>query len=386
MSYYSWQLAGNVASLTSITRSFSYRLGRKSPDDITATTIADVVLINNAESTFPVTIGNTVSIVFRIGNGDYAEIAGRVDRMTYDDQPGTGNNSSITISLLNALGLSSQEQVVGASIGAGTISAQITSLNGYTTLDTNYLPGSTASTYNMAAVSYTGSGPDYLRALANADAAIIESHNYTDINYYSYQQGFVITPVSFGRTASSTVIGYQDVRRTKFEHPFYNQVTVSSSAVASQTAINATSVTNYGKKAYNLNTYYSTTSQAADAASWYANAWSTEQFSFEIDFLVDAQTSTVWTQTATGTTAGKSDTSSFATLIFQAVPTLINVSYRAPGASSDTTVPCVLQGIAVSATPNATIATAYLTPAQCFSRFILNNAYFGILNTDRLGW
>ena len=387
MAYYAWSFADSTSDITSVVRSMSYTVGRHSPDDMEATVAAVVTLINNNDATFPLTFNETVSIDFKIGAASYASISGRVAAFTYQDEPGTGGNSSVTATLLNAFGLNSQVELTAASIPAGTISAQIATLNTLIDLDVNYLPAGGTSPYTMAAQTYTGSPSDYIRTLSNADNAYLYCSDYSNVNYWTYEQGFVLmNAVSIGRTASSSQLAYTNIRRRKFTKPFYNQVTVSSTSVAAQTATNATSVTSYGKKAFNLDTFYDTTTQAANAASWYANAWSTEQFSFETDFIVENQTQSMWTQTAANTTTGKLDSSPMATLIFEGVPTYINVKYRPPGAAVDTTVPCILEGVSIQATPNQTLGTLYLTPATFYSRFILNNSYFGILDTDRLGW
>lgn len=386
MAYYAWSFADSTTNITSVVRSMSYTAGRRSPDDMEATVAATITLINNNDATFPLTFNETVGFDFKIGATSYAQISGRVAALTYQDEPGTGGNSSVTATLLNAFGLNSQIELTAASIPAGTISAQIATLNTLIDLDVNYLPNTASSPYTMGAQTYTGSPSDYIRTLSNADNAYLFCKDYSNVTYWAYEQGYVVNPVTIGRTASSTQLAYTNIRRRKFVRPFYNQVTVSSTSVAAQTATNATSVTAYGRKAFNLDTFYDTTIQAANAASWYANAWSSEQFSFEADFIVENQSQSMWTQAGTVTTTGKIDTSPMASCVFQGLPTYLNVKYRAPGAAVDTTVPCILEGVSVQATPNSTIGTLYLTPAVFYSRFILNNSYFGILDTDRLGW
>lgn len=285
MAYYQW-----VTDYTSVTKSFTYMLGRTSVDSPTSTIALIATLYNNNESTFPLTLNSNFSVQFRIGAASYASVSGKVVSFEYDDEPNNGNNSTIVATCYNALGLMSLEQLSSASIAAGTTKAQVASIDALTPLTVNYLPGTGTSTFNMAAQTYSGSPADYIRTLANAENAIIYSLNYSEVNYASFLNGFVVSPCTIGRTASTTQLGYQNLRRIRYQDPFYNQVSVTpSSGLTQQTATNATSVTSYGAKAYNLNTYYSTTAQALDAANWYANAYSNEGFRFEVDFLVDAQ-------------------------------------------------------------------------------------------------
>jgi len=382
MAYYQW-----ATDYNSITKSFTYMLGRQSVDSPTSTIGLVVTLYNNNESTFPLTLNSTLTAQFSIGPSAYAQVSGRVASFEYDDEPNNGNNSTIVATCYNALGLMSLQQLTDASIAAGTTKAQVASIDALTPLTVNYSPASGTSTYNMAAQTYTGSPTDYLRNLANAENAIIACNNYSEIGYISFLNGFVVSPCTIGRTTSTTQLGYQNIRRIRYRNPFYNEVTVTpSSGVAEQTASNASSVSAYGEKAYNLNTYYSTTAQALDAANWYANAFSDDGFRFEVDFLIDAQNQSMWSQEASTMTSGESTNAPFAGLVFSNSPSYINVKYRAPGAGSDTTVPCTNTGIRVNATPDGTYCTMYLTPISVFSKFILDNAYFGILDASRLGW
>ena len=382
MAFYNWE-----TGLNSITKSFNYFLGRQSVDSAVSTTALVATLFNNTESTFPVAMNDTFGVGFKIGATEYANVSGRAFSFDYNDEPNTGVNSTITVSFMNALGINSLSQLTNQSIAAGTTAQQIGSINGLSSPSFNYLPSGGTSTYNMAAQTFTGSPADYVRTLANAENAMVVSRSYAQSEYNSYAAGFIVSPCTIGRTLTSTQLGYQAIRRIRYRSPFYNKVTVTpSTGLAAQTETNTASVTAYGEKAYNLNTYYSTESQADSAASWYANAFANDGFRFEVDFLVDAQSAAMFTRAATVTTAGTGDSSPFAGIVFGNRPSLINVAYRAPGAVSDTIVPCINEGIQVTATPESTFCTMYLTPANVYSRFILNNNYFGDLDTDRLGW
>jgi hypothetical protein len=332
-------------------------------------------------------MNSNYGVVFSITGTDYVTISGRAFSFDYNDEPNTGTNSTVTVEFMNAIGINSLRQLTNQSISAGTTKQQIASINALVSPPFNYLPVAGTSSYNMAAQTFTGSPSDYVRTLANAENAMLVCRNSSEAEYRSYAAGFIISPCSIGRTLTSTQLGYQSIRRVRYRSPFYNKVTVTpSTGLTAQTETNTTSVTAYGEKAYNLNTYYSTEAQADSAASWYANAFANDGFRFEVDFLVDAQSATMFAQTASTTTAGTVDTSPFAGIVFGNFPSLINVAYRAPGAVSDTIVPCINEGIRVNATPESTFCTMYLTPANVYSQFILNSTYFGVLDTDRLGW
>lgn len=382
MAFYNWK-----TDYTSITKSFNYFLGRQSVDSAVSTTALIATLFNNTESTFPVAMNSTYGVTFSITGTDYVTISGKAFSFDYNDEPNTGTNSTVTVAFMNAIGINSLVQLTNQSISAGTTQQQIASINALVSSPFNYLPVAGTSSYNMAAQTFTGSPSDYVRTLANAENAMLVCRNSSQAEYNSYAAGFIVSPCSIGRTLTSTQLGYQSIRRVRYRSPFYNKVTVTpSTGLTAQTETNTTSVTAYGEKAYNLNTYYSTEAQADSAASWYANAFANDGFRFEVDFLVDAQSATMFAQSASTTTAGTVDTSPFAGIVFGNFPSLINVAYRAPGAVSDTIVPCINEGIRVNATPESTFCTMYLTPANVYSQFILNSTYFGVLDTDRLGW
>jgi hypothetical protein len=63
-----------------------------------------------------------------------------------------------------------------------------------------------------------------------------------------------------------------------------------------------------------------------------------------------------------------------------------SLTYRVPGAGSDTTVSVIVEGYNVSATPEQTTFTVYLSPLTYYQFFTLNSSTLGILDTSRLGW
>ena len=221
MAYYQW-----VTSYTSVTKSFTYMLGRTSVDSPTSTIALIATLYNNNESTFPLTLNSNFSVQFRIGAASYATVAGKVASFDYDDEPNNGNNSTIVATCYNALGLMSLEQLSSASIAAGTTKAQVASIDALTPLTVNYSPSTGTSTFNMAAQTYSGSPSDYIRTLANAENAIIYCTNSSEVYYASFLNGFLVSPCTIGRTASST----QDRKSTRLNSSHSSVSRMPSSA------------------------------------------------------------------------------------------------------------------------------------------------------------
>jgi hypothetical protein len=62
------------------------------------------------------------------------------------------------------------------------------------------------------------------------------------------------------------------------------------------------------------------------------------------------------------------------------------LTWRVPGAGSDTTTNVVFEGFSFSGVPGKTSYTFYFSPAFFYDVFILNSNESGILDTSRLGW
>jgi hypothetical protein len=64
----------------------------------------------------------------------------------------------------------------------------------------------------------------------------------------------------------------------------------------------------------------------------------------------------------------------------------IDVVYRIPGTPSDTTFQCVIEGLQINSDPEKTEYVFYLTPADLYRSFILDDAIFGTLDNNRLSY
>jgi len=150
-------------------------------------------------------------------------------------------------------------------------------------------------------------------------------------------------------------------------------VTISPEIAAGATATNSSSITSYGRTGYQVTTVDNTQTQASGLGSWLANMQSDPaSFRFEVDVTTAAQSVNTYindflwnAQTGNG---------------------IANLVYRVPGASSDTTVVVVPEGIQVTGTPDQTRLTIYFSPATFYQYFTLDSSTLGILDTSRLGW
>jgi hypothetical protein len=87
------------------------------------------------------------------------------------------------------------------------------------------------------------------------------------------------------------------------------------------------------------------------------------------------------TQPQTTQPSETSSTTSVSTNNFASV-----LTWRVPGAGSDTATNVVVEGYSFSGVPEKTSYTFYFSPAFFYDVFILNSTESGILDTSRLGW
>jgi hypothetical protein len=199
------------------------------------------------------------------------------------------------------------------------------------------------------------------------------------IKFLSRAEALAVNPVSFHRTtSSSTSIAYTDIRRINSFDTFMNQVSITFKnptgvVFGPYFANNTASQTAYGVSGYSLETADISGLVSLGLASWLTYVQGDPALlRFEIDFD-DAVASNA------------------AILSFMKNATLdvdrnTSVTWRLPGAGSDTTTSIVFEGFSFTGTPSQTSYTGYFTPLSVYQYFILDSSTQGILDTSRLGW
>jgi hypothetical protein len=183
-----------------------------------------------------------------------------------------------------------------------------------------------------------------------------------------------VNTISLGRTATAAVIAYDNFERINLGLDLMNQVQTQPAGLTEQEATNAASVTTYGAQGFTVSTVDANEPQALGLAGWLANTLSdTTKQRFVVTFTDLMQSVSVadFTLFLNNIALTKSPT---------------NLTFRVPGAGSDTTTTVIVEGFNVSATPAETIITAFLTPLTYYQFFTLNSATLGILDTSRVGF
>jgi hypothetical protein len=188
------------------------------------------------------------------------------------------------------------------------------------------------------------------------------------------QVGENVSTLSFGGTASATVLPMNAVFRSGLGDSFNTVVTVDA-PVGSSTATNAVGVSLWGTWATTTTQVDGSFTQVQGCAEYLAalmgNALIENMVYFEIhvwDYAVNPSTLTLFQQ--------------YNDFISQN----IDVVYRLPGNPSDTTFECVIEGLQINSDPEKTEYVFYLTPADLYRSFILDDAIFGTLDNNRLSY
>jgi len=224
-----------------------------------------------------------------------------------------------------------------------------------------------------SAITYTGSVANYLNLLVTTERSyvVLRGDNCALENRETVSDNPPIA-TTLGRTTSNTQIAYQELTRIQNGVQFINNVTITSTGVATQNVVNTTSRNTYGSAFYSSQTVDYNATQANGNAQWIANNLSDPaSLRFECTFTDVAQNATAL--------------ASYMAQCWATNNRSINLLYTVPGGSSTTTA-VVMEGLNLQITPDRTLFRLSLSPLQYYQFFTLNSSTLGVLNTSRLGW
>jgi hypothetical protein len=337
-----------------------------------------ITIKNQANEAANFTRGLEVRIVFSTG----VDIAwGTVIGVTYTDYPGNVGLSTATITCQDELtraGKFTLQDFAGYSQQSTTNQAE-RSNEAFTGLKTPEVSrvGDGISTA-QAVTLYNGTILNRLNLLNNTERGALLAQS-GGILFLARSRMLDYNAVNLHRTTSSTTsIAYTELRRANALDNFRNQVTVSYSdasgnALAPVFANNTASQTANGIAGFSFESADFSSTQATGLASWISyTQGDPTTLRFEVDFD-DA-------------TANDTAIRDFIYNIRFSYNFASVLTWRVPGAGSDTTTNVVFEGFSFSGVPGKTSYTFYFSPAFFYDVFILNSNESGILDTSRLGW
>ena len=372
---YAWAVKNATTNViyTSSVLSFNFTNGRQSYLDNYNAGALFLTIKNQANESAGFTFGDKIQLLDPTGSLRFVFF---VVEVSYNDYPGNTGLSTATITCQDALGLMGRLQMNAFSITAGTSGnqfSQISSVPGYVATQPVLAVGGTTGSL-CSAQTYSGSILNLWNILVNTERGIMSVLQNT-VKFFMRDgiSGNTSSTISLSNLTGATAIGYQSFERINLGLDLMNQVQTQPAGLATQQATNAASVASFGAQGFTVSTVDATATQALGLAQWLANTLSdTNKQRFVVSFTDLMQSMT----TANFTT--------FIDAISAKLP--ISLTYRVPGAVSDTTAQVIVEGFNLSATPAQTTITAYLTPITYYQFFTLNSATLGILDTSRLGW
>jgi hypothetical protein len=373
-----WSLkrqAPSVVDVTSSVLSFSYMQGRENYLDQYSGGTLSVTLKNQANIAQYFTFNSEWYITSNLSSQQNFWL----QDISFDDYPGNTGLSTITVSLVDVIARNGRNVVTNVSLTETYAQEQLETL--WNTVP--YKIGEVTQALGVsqskaAAITYTGSMSNYLNLITATEKGLISF----------YDDGIVLIPRSYVQntfsnksftrnSASSTAISYYAFNHNKAGLNFMNNVTVNPNGLASQTATNSDSLTAYGNAAQSVSTVDATTTQALGLAQWLSNSQADpEAETWSISFLDIIQNDDALVAVL----------QAFCDQVNGPNQRVWNLTYRVPGAGSDTTVKVVIEGISLNAVPEKTDFTVFFSPLTYYQFFTLDSTILGILDTSRLAW
>lgn len=374
MNRYAWGIKNQTTNVTwtSSVLSFNFTNGRQSYLDNYNAGALTFTIKNQANESAGFSFGDEIRI---LNPSSISLLSFYVVLVSYNDYPGNTGLSTATITCQDAYGLMGRLQMNNFSIAADRSAAQWA--------QTNTVPGKIAGRPSMStfgfgqsfcsAGTYSGSVLNLWNLLVNTERGVIALYQ-NGARFVSRDSItiFGTNPDTFSQNSTASSVGYEDIKRINLGLDLMNQVQTQPAGLAVQQGTNAASVASVGAQGFTVSSLDSTTTQALGLADWLANTLS-DSYSqrFEVTFTDLAQNASL-------------NFERFMSFMTQRLPT--SLTYRVPGAVSDTTVLVIPEGYNLSATPSETTITAYLSPLTYYQFFTLNSSTLGILDTSRLGW
>ena len=369
MAKLTWKVINHTQAdldITQYVRSLSFTLGRPSPLSPYSGNSASITMTSYGGIENYVAVNDQIIFESSAVGGPFYDglFLGRVTSRTFDDNPGTGVNSTMTVSLNDAMLQAGMANFQNQSL----VSANDQLNEIITLLPQIYIFGP-LTTVSMSTGTFTTNANQRINEIIAATRGLLQNDNAsTDyINPFNFGP-YTTTGMTIGRTTSATQIAYQNLVRVEAasNNLFYTQATVTGSA-STVTSTNTTAQTLYGTR-----TFTATTAQSdlvSDTADWYANTF------------IDPKT--VMLNISLTDTAQNSAALILLNDLIR-LNKFVQVSYTPPGGVSTTGYYWPEQ-ITVNATVDQTSISMLMTPQTYYANFILDDAVFGVLDIDRLG-
>jgi hypothetical protein len=248
---------------------------------------------------------------------------------------------------------------------ADTILNQVANCTTQTGVNTGFSGGSAPT---LAATTVSGTWGDWVNRVCQStnsriwDSLIVDS--VAVVSPFTYS----VSTINFSDTANNaTNQVYNKINFDSLADNFYTQVTVDPENFAAATVTNVGAVAPF--RTYQTNTLNASTAQAADYANYLLSNYGSAKFAIS-SFSCMAEAQNSFQLDKVGNLG-----------FFACIPgTQVGVTFRG------VTYQCIIEGVNVSATPAGAMFTYYVSGADLNAYLILDNATFGRLDFNKLGY
>jgi hypothetical protein len=282
---------------------------------------------------------------------------------------GVGNGDYLTISCEAGLAEFGRKSGQGYAMAAAKLNTQL----GAASVQSGYSVSldSGVGDQDLSATTVNGTWADFLNSAAlSLNARIIDVIDSFVVELRTlFLSPFLVrdTGVNFSDTTNdATNQVYDGITFASYADNFYTQVTVDPEVPAAQTVTSGSAP----YRTYTVNTLNATTGQALDYANYLLNNYKTPQVAISsISCLANAQNTMGLDDLGVGDDkCGR------------------QIGRRATVAFRGTTFPCIIEGYTFTAQPGDARYTYYVSAADLNAYLILDNATFGKLDSNRLGY
>ena len=354
--------------------SFSANLGRRAQLDQYNASSAQVVLRYPTGYASPITALVTGTLIYIYNSGSRDIMFGRISNVEVKYGlpyvAGVGNADYVTISVEGSFAQVGRLQGLNYSMIADTIANQMTygfTQTGFRMFWSQTLGGIGGSGPTMAATTISSTWGDWLNRSALTTNARMRDGAQDEITLLS-PYSLAISTVNFSDTANNaTNQVYDQIEFESLADNYYTQVTVTPESFGAQTVLKVGAVKPY--RTLQTNTFNASTTQAADYANYLLSNYQTAKFAIgSISCLANAQSQ--FRLDRIGTNVG----------VHQMIGVQVSVTFRG------TTYQAVIEGVSVTGTPESSRYTYYLSGADLNAYLLLDNATFGRLDYNKLGY
>jgi len=276
---------------------------------------------------------------------------------------GVGNADFLSITVEGKFAQFGRAQGLNYAMAADTLSNQIADCATETNLGISV---NGTQTRPMAGTTVSSTWGDWVnKVLVTINGRLWDAIDVASMTVRTPNQSYATTVNFSDTTNNATNQVYDQINFGSYADNFYTQVTVNPEGFAEATVQTGSAPF----RTLNMNTFNSSTSQATDYANYLLANYDSQSFALlSISCLAEAQ-NTFKLDSLAGTTYLASYPGISCTVTFRG--TVFN---------------CVIEGASVTATPQSSRYTFYLSGADLNAYLILNDAVFGKLDNNKLGY